>query len=59
MWTFVYRINSSDKYVKKVKLNPNYNPNIFSEIIELQENGGSGGIQIQITNWLIYIGIAA
>ena len=29
------------KYIKKVKLNPN----TFSEIIELQENGASGGIQ--------------
>ena len=37
MWSFVYPINSSYKYVKKVKLNPNNNPNIFSEIIELQE----------------------
>ena len=59
MCSFVYPVNSSYKYVKKVKLNPNYNPNISSKIIELQENGGSGGIQIQITNWLIYIGIAA
>ena len=55
MWSFVYPINSSYKYVKKVKLNPN----IFSEIIELQANGGSGGIQSQIPNWPIYIGIAA
>ena len=52
-------MNSSYKYVKKVKLNPNYNPNIFSELIELQENGGSGGIQTQIPNWPIYIGRAA
>ena len=59
MWSFVYLINSSYKYVEKVKVNPNYNPNIFSEIIELQENGGSGGIQAQIPNWPIYIGIAA
>ena len=59
MWSFVYPINSSYKYVKKVKLNPNYNPNIFSEISELQANGGSGGIQTQIPNWPIYIGIAA
>ena len=34
MWSFVYPINSSYKYLKKVKLNTNYNPNIFSEIIE-------------------------
>ena len=46
-------------YVKKVKLNPNSNPNISSEIIELQENGGSGGIQAQIPNCTVYIGIAA
>ena len=46
-------------YVKKVKLHPNCNPNIFSEIIELQENGGSGGIQAQIPNCTVYIGIAA
>ena len=59
MWSFVYPINSSYKYVKKVKLNPNDNPNILSEIIELQANGGSGGIQTQIPNWPIYIGIAA
>ena len=59
MWSFVYPINSSYKYVKKVKLNPNYNPNIFSEIIELQENGGSGGIQAKIPNCTVYIGIAA
>ena len=32
------------KYVKKVKLHWNFNPNIFSEIIEEQKNGGSGGI---------------
>ena len=44
MWSFVYPLNSSYKYVKKVKLNPNSNPNIFSEIIEWQKNGGSGGI---------------
>ena len=44
MWSFVYPLNSSYKYVKKVKLNPNSYPNIFSEIIKLQENGGSGVI---------------
>ena len=58
MWSFAYPINSSYKYVQKVKLNLN-NPNIFFEIIELQENGGSRGIQTQIPNWPIYIGIAA
>ena len=56
---FVYPINSSYKYVKKVKLNPNFNPNIFSELMELQENGASGGIQAQIPNCTVYIGIAA
>ena len=55
----MYPINSFYKYVKKVKLNLNDNLNIFSEIIELQENGGSRGIQTQIANWPIYIGIAA
>ena len=59
MWSFVYPINSSYKYVKKVKANPNYDPNIFFEIIELQENGGTGGIQTQIQNWPTNIGIAA
>ena len=59
MWSLAYPINSSYKYVKKVKLNPNSNPNISSEIIELQENGGSGGIQAQIPNCTLYIGIAA
>ena len=59
MWSFVYPINSSSKYVKKVKLNPTSNPNIFSEIIELQENGGSGGIQAEIPNCTVYIAIAA
>ena len=59
MWNFVYPINSSYKYVKKVESNPNYDPNIFFEIIELQENGGTGGIQTQIQNWPTYIGIAA
>ena len=58
MWSFVYPINSSYKYVKKVESNPNYDPNIFSEITELQANGGSGGIQTQIPNWPIYIGLA-
>ena len=40
-------------YVKKVKLHPNFNPNIFSEIIELQQNGASGGnlTQILISHW--------
>ena len=59
MWSFAYPINSSYKYVQKVKLILNDNPNIFSEIIELQENGGSRGISTQIPNWPIYIVIAA
>ena len=46
-------------YVKKVKLHPNSNPNISSEIIELQENGGGGGNQTQVPNFQFYIGIAA
>ena len=36
MYSFVYPVNSSYKYVKKVKLRLNFNPNIFSEIIEKQ-----------------------
>ena len=59
MWSFVYPLNSSYKYAKKVKLNPNQNPNIFSEIIELHENEDSGGIQAKIPNCTVYIGIAA
>ena len=59
MWSFVYPINLSYKYAKKVKLNQDQNPNIFSEMIELQENGRSGGIQAQIPNCTLYIGIAA
>ena len=55
----MYSVNSSYKYVEKVKLDLNDNPNIFSEIIESQENGGSRGIQTQIANWPINIGIAA
>ena len=34
MCSVVYPVNSSYKYVKKVKLHVNCNPNIFSEIIE-------------------------
>ena len=34
-------------------------PKFFSELIELQENEDRGGIQTQIPNWLVYIGIAA
>ena len=46
-------------WTKKVKLNWISNRSIFSEIIEFQENGGSGGIQTKIPNWPFYIGIAA
>ena len=56
MCSFLYPVNSSYKYVKKVKLNINSNPNIFSEIIELQKNGG---IQAQVPNCTVYIEIAA
>ena len=40
-------------YVKKVKLHPNCNQNIFSEITELEENGGDGGnlTQFPISNF--------
>ena len=34
MCSFVYPVNWSYKYVKKVELHLNYNPNIFSETIE-------------------------
>ena len=46
MCSFVYPVNLSYKYVKKVKLRLNRSPNIFSEIIEWQKNGGSGGIRL-------------
>ena len=47
-------------YVKKVKLHPNFNPNIFSEIIELQQNGASGGGNLaQIPHFSFHIGIEA
>ena len=44
---------------EKVKLRPNSTPNIFSGIIELQENGGCGGFQAQIPNCTVFIGMAA
>ena len=59
MRSFVYPVKASYKYVKKVKLNPNSNPNIFSEIIEEHKKGGSGSLQAQIPNCTVYIGIAA
>ena len=46
-------------YVKKVKLHLNIHPNILSEIIELQENGGGGGNLTQIPYFPFYMGIAA
>ena len=46
-------------YVRKVKLFLTFNPNISSEIVDLQENGGVGGIQTQIPYLPLYIGIAA
>ena len=45
--------------IKKVKLHPICNPNIFSEIIVLHENGGGGGNQTQIPYFQFYMGIAA
>ena len=53
----MYPVNSSYKYVKKVKLRFNSNPNILSEISEQQENGGSGGVLTQIPKCTYYIGI--
>ena len=46
-------------HVKKVKLHPNSNPDICSELIELQENWGGEGNQTQVPNFQFYIGIAA
>ena len=46
-------------YAKKVKLHPKCNPNIFSEIIEKEENGGGGGDLTQIPYFQFYMGIAA
>ena len=43
----------------KVKLDSNIHPNILSEIMILPENGGCGESLAQISNWLIYMGIAA
>ena len=47
------------KYLLKVKLNPNILTNILSEIMRLLENGGSGKNLVQISNWHLYMGIAA
>ena len=46
-------------YVRKVKLFLTYIPNISSEIVDFQENGGVGDIQTQIPYFPLYIGIAA
>ena len=43
----------------KVKLNSNIRPNILSEIMILRENGGCGESLAQISNFHIYMGIAA
>ena len=43
----------------KLKLNSNIHPNILSEIMILGENGGCGKILTQISNFHIYMGIAA
>ena len=45
-------------YVRKEKLCSTFNPNISSEIVDLEENGGVGGIQTQIPYFPLYIGIA-
>ena len=55
----LYRVNSSLKYILKVKLHPNIHPNILSEIIGLHENEGRGGNLGGITNWQLYIGMDA
>ena len=47
----MFCVNSSYKYVKKVKLNINSNPNIFSEIIELQKK--MGAVEVSKPNFLI------
>ena len=54
MFSFVCPVNSSYNYVKKVKLLLTQ----ISEMIDLQDNGGSGGNQTQIPNCHFYIGIA-
>ena len=43
----------------KVKLNSNIHPNILSGIMILPENGGCGQTLAQISNFHIYMGIAA
>ena len=55
----LYEVNSSLKYILKVKLHPNIHPNILSEIISLHENEGRGGNLAWISNWQLYIGRAA
>ena len=44
---------------EKVKLNSNIHPNMLSEIMRLLENGGRGESLAQISNWHLYMGIAA
>ena len=43
----------------KVKLNSNIHSNIFSEIMILWENGGCSESLAQISNFHVYMGIAA
>ena len=52
----LYRVNSSLKYILKVKLHPNIHPNILSEINSLHKNEGHGGNLVQISNWQLFIG---
>ena len=44
---------------KKIESESDIFLQILSEIIELQENGGGGGNQTQVSNFQSYIGIAA
>ena len=46
-------------YVRKVKLFLTYIPNISSEIVDFQENGGVDDIQTRIPYFPLKIGIAA
>ena len=46
----VYEVKSSLKYILKVKLHPNIDPNMLSEIIGPHKNEGHGGHLAQISN---------
>ena len=49
--SMVYRFKSS---IKKVRLHPNCNPNIFSEIIELPGNEGTQLFGVRVfRNWVV------